>query len=222
VAATHLRFQKGPGAPASCSPLAPGVVPTCALTAAWLYCVPPCGTDPQTVKRLASLIDPVKVVAGGRFDEETRYLDPTLLYPVSWSDTVMQDEIFGPILPILPILLSEFRPPRSQCLRQAQHVALHPRGETLGRTAIDAMRSGWTRTVTRSDLPAVSCSRTRPDSSGSCDPVAPACARRERACSKIVALWNSVPMGGHRTSVGSLAEARAPPFLACRAASRTP
>ena len=55
----------------------------------------------QTVKRLASLIDPAKVVAGGRFDEAARYLDPTLLYPVSWSDAVMQDEIFGPILPIL-------------------------------------------------------------------------------------------------------------------------
>lgn len=56
---------------------------------------------PQTVKRLASLIDRAKVVAGGRFDKAARYLDPTLLYPVSWSDAVMQDEIFGPILPIL-------------------------------------------------------------------------------------------------------------------------
>ena len=29
------------------------------------------------------------------------YLDPTILYPVSWSDKVMEDEVFGPILPIL-------------------------------------------------------------------------------------------------------------------------
>jgi aldehyde dehydrogenase (NAD+) len=28
-------------------------------------------------------------------------LDPTILYPVSWSDKVMEDEVFGPILPIL-------------------------------------------------------------------------------------------------------------------------
>lgn len=54
-----------------------------------------------TVKRLASLIDPDKVVAGGRFDEAERYLDPTILYPVAWSDPIMQDEIFGPLLPIL-------------------------------------------------------------------------------------------------------------------------
>src|SRR5262245_24169626 len=55
----------------------------------------------DAVKRLASLIDPRTVVSGGNFDESARYLDPTIVYPVSWSDKVMEDEIFGPILPIL-------------------------------------------------------------------------------------------------------------------------
>ena len=31
-----------------------------------------------------------------------RYIEPTLLYPADWNDPVMQDEIFGPILPIIP------------------------------------------------------------------------------------------------------------------------
>jgi len=57
--------------------------------------------SPAAVKRLTSLIDPNEVVSGGKFDESARYLDPTILYPVSWSDKVMEDEIFGPILPIL-------------------------------------------------------------------------------------------------------------------------
>src|SRR6267378_1477322 len=57
--------------------------------------------SPAAVKRLTSLIDPNVVVSGGKFDESARYLDPTILYPVSWSDKVMEDEIFGPILPIL-------------------------------------------------------------------------------------------------------------------------
>ena len=57
--------------------------------------------SPSAVKRLASLIDPNEVVSGGRFEELARYLDPTILYPVSRSDKVMEDEIFGPILPIL-------------------------------------------------------------------------------------------------------------------------
>jgi aldehyde dehydrogenase (NAD+) len=53
------------------------------------------------VERLASLIDPSKVIAGGEADPKAHYLDPTLLYPISWEDKIMEDEIFGPILPIL-------------------------------------------------------------------------------------------------------------------------
>jgi aldehyde dehydrogenase (NAD+) len=57
--------------------------------------------SPAAVERLASLIDPRKVVYGGKSDASARYLDPTILYPISWSDKIMQDEIFGPLLPIL-------------------------------------------------------------------------------------------------------------------------
>src|SRR5215468_10771284 len=57
--------------------------------------------SPAAVKRLASLIDPKKVVYGGKSDAPARYLDPTILYPISWSDKIMEDEIFGPLLPIL-------------------------------------------------------------------------------------------------------------------------
>lgn len=71
------------------------------------------GTDPKsnpdysriinvkTTTRLASLIDPTKVIAGGKSDPDAHYLDPTLLYPITWDDKIMEDEIFGPILPIL-------------------------------------------------------------------------------------------------------------------------
>lgn len=57
--------------------------------------------SPAAVTRLASLIDPKKVVYGGKSDAAARYLDPTILYPISWSDKIMEDEIFGPLLPIL-------------------------------------------------------------------------------------------------------------------------
>jgi aldehyde dehydrogenase (NAD+) len=55
----------------------------------------------RAVERLASLIDPSKVIAGGKSDPQSHYLDPTLLYPITWDDKIMEDEIFGPILPIL-------------------------------------------------------------------------------------------------------------------------
>jgi aldehyde dehydrogenase (NAD+) len=55
----------------------------------------------REVTRLAGLIDPAKVIIGGRADPASRYLDPTIVYPVAWDDPIMADEVFGPILPIL-------------------------------------------------------------------------------------------------------------------------
>jgi aldehyde dehydrogenase (NAD+) len=55
----------------------------------------------REVSRLQALIEPEKVIIGGRSDPEARYLDPTIIYPVTWADRIMEDEIFGPILPIL-------------------------------------------------------------------------------------------------------------------------
>jgi len=55
----------------------------------------------REVSRLTSLIDPAKVVIGGESDPDARYLAPTILYPVKWDDRIMEDEVFGPILPVL-------------------------------------------------------------------------------------------------------------------------
>jgi aldehyde dehydrogenase (NAD+) len=57
--------------------------------------------SPKATERLAGLIDQKKVVIGGASDPEARYLDPTVIYPVTWDDPIMEDEIFGPLLPIL-------------------------------------------------------------------------------------------------------------------------
>lgn len=51
--------------------------------------------------RLITLIDKEKIYHGGKFDVSNRYLEPTILENISLSDEVMQDEIFGPILPVL-------------------------------------------------------------------------------------------------------------------------
>lgn len=54
-----------------------------------------------TVKRLAGLIDHDKVIMGGQYDIEGCYMAPTVMKGVNWSDKIMSEEIFGPILPIL-------------------------------------------------------------------------------------------------------------------------
>ena len=51
--------------------------------------------------RVCSLIDPAKVVVGGGSDSDTLRIEPTVMDGVTWADTVMGQEIFGPIMPIL-------------------------------------------------------------------------------------------------------------------------
>ena len=51
--------------------------------------------------RLEKMIDREKMVFGGETNREKRYISPTVLDNVTWDDAVMQEEIFGPILPIL-------------------------------------------------------------------------------------------------------------------------
>lgn len=51
--------------------------------------------------RLCGLIDSTKVVVGGKTSKETLKIEPTVLTEVDWNDAVMQDEIFGPVLPVL-------------------------------------------------------------------------------------------------------------------------
>ena len=51
--------------------------------------------------RILSLIDEDKVVLGGYGERSTLRIAPTILTDVAPSDSVMQEEIFGPVLPIL-------------------------------------------------------------------------------------------------------------------------
>ena len=51
--------------------------------------------------RIASLIDPETTAYGGRLNKELLKIEPTVMVGVTPEDAVMQQEIFGPILPIL-------------------------------------------------------------------------------------------------------------------------
>ncbi|MBQ7313799.1 MAG: aldehyde dehydrogenase [Clostridia bacterium] len=51
--------------------------------------------------RLCGLIVPEKTVHGGQTNRETLQIAPTVMDKVTWDDAVMQEEIFGPVLPVL-------------------------------------------------------------------------------------------------------------------------
>ena len=56
---------------------------------------------PAHTRRLASLLLGEKAVIGGGFSLPDRRIEPTILYPVSPDAPCMQEEIFGPILPVI-------------------------------------------------------------------------------------------------------------------------
>ena len=51
--------------------------------------------------RLNNFLDNGHVVSGGNSDRTNLVIEPTILDSISWEDPIMQDEIFGPILPII-------------------------------------------------------------------------------------------------------------------------
>jgi len=53
--------------------------------------------------RVSGLIDPDKVVWGGQGKPDTLQIAPTVMDNVTFDDAVMQQEIFGPVLPVLTV-----------------------------------------------------------------------------------------------------------------------
>ncbi len=53
--------------------------------------------------RLCSLLEGQDIAFGGRYDAHTLRIEPTVLKNVSSESAVMQEEIFGPILPVLSV-----------------------------------------------------------------------------------------------------------------------
>lgn len=64
---------------------------------------PDCGKiiNEKHFKRICALIDDKKTVKGGGADAERLRIEPTLMDGVEFSDPVMCEEIFGPVLPVL-------------------------------------------------------------------------------------------------------------------------
>ncbi|HEY4967561.1 MAG TPA: aldehyde dehydrogenase [Puia sp.] len=56
----------------------------------------------KNLDRLLALIRPENIYTGGKYDRATRWLEPTVLTGIGPNDPVMEEEIFGPILPVLP------------------------------------------------------------------------------------------------------------------------
>ena len=59
--------------------------------------------SPRHFDRLTGLLRGATVAVGGVTDEATRYIAPTVLVDVDMESAVMNEEIFGPILPVISV-----------------------------------------------------------------------------------------------------------------------
>ena len=52
-------------------------------------------------ERILGLISKEKTVYGGNYDRNTLKIEPTILDHINYKDAIMQEEIFGPLLPVM-------------------------------------------------------------------------------------------------------------------------
>ena len=52
--------------------------------------------------RILGLIDKKKVILGGAADTAALRIEPVIMRDITYDDAVMQEEIFGPLLPVIP------------------------------------------------------------------------------------------------------------------------
>ncbi|MDY0396502.1 aldehyde dehydrogenase [Virgibacillus halophilus] len=52
-------------------------------------------------QRLQHFMDDGNILLGGAIDEEKRKIEPTVIDQIDWDSPIMQEEIFGPLLPVI-------------------------------------------------------------------------------------------------------------------------
>jgi len=82
-------------------------------------------------EKLKALINPEKLFCGGQSDEKDLYIAPTILDNVSWDDKVMEEEIFGPVLPVL--VFNDFLETVSWLKKLPKPLALYYFGHNKGK-----------------------------------------------------------------------------------------
>ncbi|WP_322907662.1 aldehyde dehydrogenase [Paenibacillus campi] len=73
--------------------------------------------------RLTGLMENEQVLLGGRSKRDELLIEPTLLDQVSWDAPIMQEEIFGPILPV--IAYDELQPLLDEIVNRPKPLALY-------------------------------------------------------------------------------------------------
>lgn len=73
--------------------------------------------------RLSVFLTDDNALIGGRSERDQLMIEPTLLGNVNWESPVMQEEIFGPILPVFTY--SDLKPMLDEIIRRPKPLALY-------------------------------------------------------------------------------------------------
>lgn len=73
--------------------------------------------------RLLSYLPQGKIICGGNHDRSRLFIEPTLLDHISLEEPIMQEEIFGPLLPVLSF--DDFEEAKSNILQNPDPLALY-------------------------------------------------------------------------------------------------
>jgi len=92
--------------------------------------------------RVAALMEGEDILIGGQTNREERFIAPTVLNNVSWDAPIMQEEIFGPVLPVLSY--SDIAEVTKAINARAKPLALYifTRDEALQECILSATSSG--------------------------------------------------------------------------------
>ena len=77
--------------------------------------------------RLEPFLSTGTVLHGGNVNRDTLMIEPTILDKITWADPIMQEEIFGPILPVLTF--ADLADPLAQIRSMEKPLALYYFGE---------------------------------------------------------------------------------------------
>jgi acyl-CoA reductase-like NAD-dependent aldehyde dehydrogenase len=92
--------------------------------------------------RLVALLETGNIIVGGKTDAKNRYISPTVLDQITWNDLVMQEEIFGPILPVLEYTQIEEAIEQIQTQPKPLALYLFSRNPTLQQQVLQSTSSG--------------------------------------------------------------------------------
>lgn len=95
-------------------------------------------------RRLAGYLDSTSgtIARGGGRDDDTLSIEPTIVVDPEWSDPLMQEEIFGPVLPVISVRSVDDAVSKVNSRPKPLAIYVFSRSQSAARKVVDAVPAG--------------------------------------------------------------------------------